>query len=128
MIKTKNLKEKITNGYVQTLLYKSRVVCTKFISSVIILGINSNEGHVMPLQFFLQGFRVNVAAYIEVLDKIIKPLGWQPDSVYNGRLCIFQKDWALSHKAIRTNNGWSTIWKNTLHPAFGLQTLPASIP
>ena len=35
-------------------------------------GFGSNEGHVMPPDFFLQGLRVNAAAYIKVLEAIVK--------------------------------------------------------
>ena len=42
---------------------------TKFPASVMVLGVVSNEGDVMPPHFFTEGLRVNAAAYTEVLEK-----------------------------------------------------------
>lgn len=39
---------------------------TKFPATVMVLGILSNEGHVMPPHFFPQGLKVDSVAYIEV--------------------------------------------------------------
>ena len=50
-----------------------RVMHTKFPVTVMALGVVSNEGHVMPPHFFLQGLRVNSAAYIDVLGTVVKP-------------------------------------------------------
>lgn len=38
---------------------------TKFPSSVIVFGVVSNDGHVMPPHFFTQGLRVNASACID---------------------------------------------------------------
>ena len=75
---------------------------TKFPATVMVLGVVSNEGHVMPLHFFPQGLKVNLAAYIDVLSTVVKP--WI-DEVRNGRLYIFQQDSAPSHKA-QTTQDW----------------------
>lgn len=37
-----------------------------------VVGILSNGSHVIPRHFFLQSLRVNVNAYIEVLDTVVK--------------------------------------------------------
>ncbi|XP_014776542.1 uncharacterized protein LOC106873612 [Octopus bimaculoides] len=71
----------------------------KLPSSVMVLGVVSNEGHVMPPHIFLQGLRVNAVVHIEVLDKVVKP--WI-NSVCNRRLDDFQQDSAPSHKAQMT--------------------------
>ena len=46
---------------------------TKFLATVIVLGLVSNEGNVMPPQFFRQEFRVNAATNIELLEVVVKP-------------------------------------------------------
>ena len=70
---------------------------TKFPAAVMVLGVMSNEEYVMPPRFYHQGLRVNAAAYIEVLEAVVKP--WI-DSVCGERPYVFQQDSALSHKAI----------------------------
>lgn len=47
------------------------VMHTKFMLFMMVLGVVSNEGHVMP-PHFLSGFRVNDTFNIEVLDMVIK--------------------------------------------------------
>lgn len=79
-----------------------RVMHTKFPATVMVLGVVSSEGHVMPPHFFPQGLRVNAAAYIEVLETVVKP--WI-DSVRNARPYVFQQDSAPAHKA-RTTQDW----------------------
>ena len=74
---------------------------TKFPATVMVLGVVSNEGHVMPSCFFTQGLRVNSAAYIYVLGTVVKP--WI-DRIRNGRPYIFQQDSAPLHKAQTTQN------------------------
>ena len=78
-----------------------RVMHTKFPATVMVLGVVSNEGHIMPPHFFQQGLRVNAVAYIEVLETVVKP--WI-DSVRGDRPYIFQQDSAPSHKAMTTQD------------------------
>ena len=78
------------------------VMLNKFPASVMVLGVVSSEGHVMPPHFFAKGLKVNSAVYIEVLKTVVKP--WI-DSVRNGRLYVFQQDSAPSHKA-RLTQEW----------------------
>jgi len=47
------------------------VMHTKFPATVMVLGVMSNEGHVIPPHFFSQGLRMN-AAYIAVLEAVVK--------------------------------------------------------
>lgn len=74
---------------------------TKFPVTVMVLGVVSNEGHGMPPYFFPQGLRVNAAAYIEVLETVVKP--WI-DSMRSERPYVFQQDSAPSHKAMTTQD------------------------
>ena len=43
------------------------VMHTKFPATIMVLGVVSNEGHVMPPNFFRQGLRVNT--YIETVER-----------------------------------------------------------
>jgi len=75
------------------------VMHTKFPSSVMVLGVVSSEGDVMPPHFFEQGLRVNADVYIHSLQTVVKP--WM-DLVAAGRSYVFQQDSAPAHKARRT--------------------------
>ena len=75
---------------------------TKFPATVMVLGVASIEGRVMPPHFFPQGLRVDSAAYNDVLGTIVKP--WI-NRVRNQRPYIFQQDSAPLHKA-QTTQDW----------------------
>ena len=49
------------------------VMHTKVPATVIVLGVESNERHVMPPHFSRQGFWVNAATYVEVWESVVKP-------------------------------------------------------
>ncbi|UYV84046.1 hypothetical protein LAZ67_X000971 [Cordylochernes scorpioides] len=81
------------------------VMHTKFPASVMVLGVISSEGDVMPPHFFEKGLRMNADTYINVLETIVKP--WM-DMVAAGRKYIFQQDSAPAHKAKKTQS-WLTL-------------------
>ncbi|UYV61582.1 hypothetical protein LAZ67_1005402 [Cordylochernes scorpioides] len=58
------------------------VMHTKFPASVMVLGVISSEGDVMPPHFFEKGLRMNADTYINVLETVVKP--WM-DMVAAGR-------------------------------------------
>jgi len=60
------------------------VMHTKFPATLMVFGVVSNEGHVMPPPFFPQNLKINATAYINVLKTVVKP--WN-DGICNGRLC-----------------------------------------
>ena len=66
-----------------------------------VLGVVSNDRHVMPPHFFGQGLRMNAATNIEVLEAIVKP--WT-HSVRSEKPYVFQEDSAPSHKAVTTQD------------------------
>ena len=68
----------------------------------ILLGVISNNGHVMPPHFFSQGLRASAAAYIEVLESVVKTL---IDNLCGNRPNIFRQDSASSNKLVGTQ-GW----------------------
>ena len=49
------------------------VMHTTFPASVLVLGVISDEGHVMPPHFFQEGLNVTSTAYIDVLGTVVKP-------------------------------------------------------
>ncbi|UYV75111.1 hypothetical protein LAZ67_12002507 [Cordylochernes scorpioides] len=77
------------------------VMHTKFSASVMVLGVISSEGDVMPPHFFEKGLRMNADTYINVLETVVKP--WM-DMVAAGRKYVFQQDSAPAHKAKRHNH------------------------
>lgn len=72
------------------------VMHTKFPATVMVLGVVSNEGDVMPPHFFEKGLKVNAAVYIDVMSTVVKP--WM-DRVAGGRPYVFQQDGAPAHNA-----------------------------
>jgi hypothetical protein len=77
------------------------VMATKFPATVMVLGVVSNEGDVMPPHFFAKGLKINAEEYIKVLRDVVKP--WM-DGVANGRHYVFQQDGAPAHNAKRTQD------------------------
>ena len=75
------------------------VMHSKFPASVMVLGVVSSEGHVMPPYFFPKGLRISADDYINVLSTVVKP--WM-DEVASGREYVFQQDSAPAHKARKT--------------------------
>lgn len=72
------------------------VMRSKFPSEVMVLGVVSNEGHIMPPHFFPKGLRICAKDYLEVLKDVVKP--WM-DQTAGGRHYIFQQDGAPAHTA-----------------------------
>ncbi|XP_046868909.1 uncharacterized protein LOC124461437 [Drosophila willistoni] len=89
------------------------VMHTKFPATVMVLGVVSNKGHVMPPHFFSQGLRVNSAAYIEVLETVVKP--WI-ESVCGDSPYIFQQYYAPSHKAMATQDWMAENFHDHITP------------
>lgn len=71
----------------------SIVIHIKFTSSVRFLEVVRNEGYVMLPDFLLQGLRINVITYIEVLDTVVKC--WIKETA-QWRSYMFQQDFAPS--------------------------------
>jgi hypothetical protein len=72
------------------------VMSTKFPATVMVLGVVSNEGDVMPPHFFEKGLKINAQEYLKVMQDVVKP--WM-DTVANGRHYVFQQDGAPAHNA-----------------------------
>ena len=75
------------------------IMKTKFPLTIMVLGIISSDGDVMPPHFFEPGTRLTADSYVDVLTNVVKP--WM-DVKANGRDYVFQQDSAPAHKAKKT--------------------------
>ena len=53
-----------------------RVMKTKFPATVMVSGVVSSEGHIMPLHIFEVGLKVNTKVYLDVLKSVVIPIRW----------------------------------------------------
>ena len=76
-----------------------RVMKTKFPATVMVFGVVSSEGHIMPPHIFKVGLKVNTKVYLDVLKSVVIP--WC-NQVAGGRPWVWQQDSALAHKSKET--------------------------
>ena len=76
-----------------------RVMKTKFPTTVMVFGVVSSEGHIMPPHIFEVGLKVNTKVYLDVLKSVVIP--WC-NQVAGGRLWVWQLDSAPAHKSKET--------------------------
>ena len=76
-----------------------RVMKTKFPATVIVFGVVSSEGHIMPPHIFEVGLKVNTKVYLNVLKRVVIP--WC-NQVAGGRSWVWQWDPAPAHKSKET--------------------------
>ena len=76
-----------------------RVMKTKFPATVMVFGVVSSEGHVMPPHIFEVGLKVNTKVYLDVLKSVVIP--WC-NQVAGGRPWMWQQDSAPAHKSKET--------------------------
>ena len=62
---------------------------TKFPATVMVFGVVSSEGHIMPPQIFEVGLKVNTKVYLDVLKSVVIP--WC-NQVAGGRSWVWQQD------------------------------------
>ena len=72
-----------------------RVMKTKFPATVIVFGVVSSEGHIMPPHIFEVGLKVNSKVYLDVLKSLVIP--WY-NLVAGGRPWVWQQDSAPAHQ------------------------------
>ena len=65
-----------------------RVMKTKFPATVIVFGVVSSEGHIMPPHIFEVGLKVNTKVYLDVLKSVVIP--WC-NQVAGGRPWVWQQ-------------------------------------
>ena len=76
-----------------------RVMKTKFLATVIVFGVVSSEGHIMPLYIFEVGLKVKTKVYLDVLKSMV--ISWC-NQVAGGRPWVCQQDSAPAHKSKET--------------------------
>ena len=76
-----------------------RVMKTKFPATVMVFGVVSSEGHIMPPHIFKVGLKVNTKVYLDVLKSVVIP--WC-NQVASGRPWVWQLDSAPAHKSKET--------------------------
>ena len=77
----------------------TRVMKTKFPATVMVFGVVSSEGHIMPPHIFGVGLKVNTKVYLGVLKCVMIP--WC-NRVAGGRHLVWQQDSAQAHKSKET--------------------------
>ena len=77
----------------------SRVVKTKYPATVMVFGVVSSEGHIMPPHIFEVGLKVNTKVYLGVLKSVVIP--WC-NQVVGGRPWVWQQDSVPAHKSKET--------------------------
>ena len=78
-----------------------RVMKTKFPATVMIFGMVSSEGHIMPPHIFEVGLKVNTKVYLDVLKSVVIP--WC-NQMAGGRPWVWQQDSAPAHKSKETQS------------------------
>ena len=76
-----------------------RVMKTRFPATVMVFGVVSSEGHIMPPHIFEVGLKVNTKVYLDVLKCVLIP--WC-NQVAGGRPWVWQQDSAPAHKSKET--------------------------
>ena len=77
-----------------------RVMKTKFPATVMVFGMVSSEGHIMPPHIFEVGLKVNAKMYLDVPKSVVIP--WC-NQVAGGRPWVWQQDSAPAHKSKETH-------------------------
>ena len=93
-----------------------RVMKTKFLATVMVLGVVSTEGHIMPPHIFEVSLKVNTKVYLDVLKSVVIP--WC-NQVAGGR------PWSTSPKRPRLGFRRSAT---TLYPSLTGPPLPRLEP
>ena len=76
-------------------------VMKKFPATVMVFGVVSSEGHIMPPHVFEVGLKVDTKVYVNVLKSVVIP--WC-NQVAGGRPWVWQQDSALAHKSKETQS------------------------
>ena len=72
---------------------------TKFTAMVMVFGVVSSEGHIMPPHIFEVGLKVKTKVYLDVLKSLVIP--WC-NQVTGGRPWVWKQDSAPTHKSKET--------------------------
>ena len=77
----------------------TRVMKTKFPTTVMVFGVVSSEGHIMPPHISEVGWKINTKVYLDMLKSVVIP--WC-NQVAGGRPWVWQQDSAPAHKSRET--------------------------
>ena len=72
---------------------------TKFLATVMVFGVVSSEGHIMPPPIFEVGLKVNTKVYLDVLKSVLIP--WC-NQVASSRPWVWQQESVLAYKSKET--------------------------
>ena len=75
------------------------MIKTKFPARIMVFGVVSSEGHIMPPHIFKVGLKVNTKVYLDVLKSVVIP--WC-NQVAGGRPWVWKQDTAPAHKSKET--------------------------
>ena len=78
-----------------------RVMETKLPATVMVFGVVSSEGYIMPPHIFEVGLKVNTKVYLDVLKSVVIP--WC-NQVAGDRPWVWQQDSAPAHKSKETKS------------------------
>ena len=73
-----------------------RVMKTKFPATVMVFGVVSSEGHIMPPHIFEVSLKVNTKVYLDLLKSVVIP---RCNQVAGGRPWVWQQYSAPAHKS-----------------------------
>ena len=76
-----------------------RLMKTKFPATVMVFGVISSEGHIMPPHIFEVGLKVNTKVYLDVLKSVVIP--WC-NQLAGGSPWVWQQNSAPAHKSKET--------------------------
>ena len=76
-----------------------RVMKIKFPAAVMVFGVVSREGHIMPPHICKVGLKVNTKVYLDELKSVVIP--WC-NEMAGGRPWVWQQDSAPAHKSKET--------------------------
>ena len=76
-----------------------RVMKTKFLATVMVFGVVSSEGHIMPPHIFEVGLKVNTKVYLDMLKSVVIS---RCNQVASGRPWVWQQESAPAHKSKET--------------------------
>lgn len=96
-----------------------KIMKTKFPATVMVFGVISSEGHVMPPHIFETGLKVNTDIYLSVMEDVVLP--WIKETAGN-RPWVWQQDSAPCHVSKKSllwlkENCYDFISKDTWPPA-----------
>ena len=89
-------------------------------TTVMVFGVVSSEGHIMPPHIFKVGLKVNIKVYLDVLKTVVIP--WC-NQVAGSRPWVWQQDSAPAHKSKEAQAWLQKEWYNFVPSSSDLNPL-----